>query len=46
MTWLEKQGAQFVRDTRVTDIEFAEDGGKIFVRSLVPDQNACDVAVW
>lgn len=46
MTWLDMQGVQFVRGTRVTDIEFAEDGGKISVRSLVLDQNACDVAVW
>ena len=37
--WLEKQGIQFVRNTRVTDMEIAEDGGKVSVTRLVLDQN-------
>jgi oleate hydratase len=32
--WLEKQGVRFVRDTRVTDMQFAESGGKLAVKSL------------
>jgi oleate hydratase len=39
-SWLEKQGVHFIKNTRVTDMEFAEDGGKISVRRLVLDQNA------
>jgi len=34
-TWLERQNVRFVRDTRVTDMEFAEGGGKLLVKSLV-----------
>ena len=45
MTWLEKQGVQFVRDTRVTDMEFAEDGSNISVKRLVLDQNGNSAVV-
>lgn|GEM_PF-1172593 len=45
MTWLEKQGVQFVRNTRVTDMGFAEDGGKISVKHLVLDQNGNNAIV-
>src|SRR6266542_3905304 len=38
-TWLEKQGVRFVRDTRVTDMEFAEAGGKLSVTRLTLDAN-------
>ena len=31
-SWLEKQGVQFVKGTRVTDMEFAEDSGKLSVK--------------
>jgi len=39
-SWLEQQGVQFIPNTRVTDMEFAESGGKLSVRRLVLDQNA------
>ena len=38
-TWLERQNVRFVRDTRVTDMEFAEGGGKLLVKNLVLDAN-------
>jgi oleate hydratase len=44
-SWLEKQGVQFIKDTRVTDMEIAEDSGKISVKRLVLDQSAKSVAV-
>jgi oleate hydratase len=37
MTWLERQNVRFVRDTQVTDMEFAEGGGKLSVKNLVLD---------
>jgi oleate hydratase len=39
-SWLETQGVRFIRGTRVTDMEFAEDGGKLAVKRLVLDQGA------
>ncbi len=39
-SWLEKQGVQFIQNTRVTDMEFVESDGKLSVRRLVLDQNA------
>jgi oleate hydratase len=33
--WLEEQGVWFVRDTRVTDMQFAESGGKLAVKRLL-----------
>jgi oleate hydratase len=44
-SWLEKQGVQFVRSTRVIDMEIAEESGKLFVKRLVVDQNAKSAAV-
>ena len=44
-SWLEKQGVQFIRNTRVADMEIAEDGGKISVKRLVLDQNAKNAVV-
>ncbi|RTM14203.1 MAG: oleate hydratase [Bradyrhizobiaceae bacterium] len=35
--WLERQNVRFVRDTRVTDMQFADDGGKVSVTSLALD---------
>lgn len=46
MTWLEKQDVQFVRNTRVTDMRFEEDGDKISVKHLVLDQNGNDTIVF
>ena len=37
--WLEKQDVQFVRDTRVTDMGFAEHGGKLSVTGLAIEAN-------
>ncbi len=45
VTWLERQNVRFVRDTRVTDMEFAEGGGKLSVKSLVLDANGKGSAV-
>lgn len=45
MTWLEKQGVQFVLRTRVTDMEFVEDGGKLSVKRLVLDQKGKNAGV-
>lgn len=45
MAWLEKQGVQFVRNMRVTDMGFAEDGDKISVKHLALDQNGKDAIV-
>jgi oleate hydratase len=44
-SWLEKQGVRFAKNTRVTDMEIAEDGGKLSVKRLVLDQNAKSAAV-
>jgi oleate hydratase len=44
-SWLEKQGVQFVKNTRVIDMEIAEESGKLFVKRLVVDQNAKSAAV-
>ena len=43
--WLEKQGIQFVRNTRVTEMEIAEDGGKVSVTRLVLDQNGTATSI-
>lgn len=43
--WLERQHVQFVRDTRVTDMQFAERGGKLAVTSLALDVDGRDRAV-
>jgi oleate hydratase len=39
-SWLEKHGVRFIKNTRVTDMEIAEDSGKLSVMRLVLDQNA------
>ena len=44
-SWLEKQGVKFIKGTRVTDMEFAEDIGKLSVKRLVLDQNAESTSV-
>ena len=44
-SWLEKQGVQFIKGTHVTDMEFAEDSGKLSVKRLVLDQNAESTSV-
>ena len=38
-TWLDQQGVRFVRDVTVTDMEFAEAGGKLSVKGLTLDAN-------
>jgi oleate hydratase len=38
-TWLERQNVRFVRDTTVTDMKFAEDDGRLSVKSLALDAN-------
>ncbi len=43
--WLEKHDVRFVRDTRVTDMEFAELNGKLSVRRLALDANGQTSAV-
>lgn len=37
--WLEKQGVHFLRDARVTDMEFAKTDGKLAVKSLAVEIN-------
>jgi len=44
-SWLEKQGVQFVKNARVTDLEIAEDKGKISVKRLVLDQDGKNTAI-
>jgi oleate hydratase len=44
-SWLEKQGVQFIKNTRVMDMEIAEDSGKLSVKRLVLDQNAKSASV-
>ncbi|MGA7810589.1 oleate hydratase, partial [Bradyrhizobium sp.] len=44
-SWLEQQGVQFVKSTRVTDMDLMDDGGKLSVRRLVLDQNAKSTVV-
>ncbi len=39
MDWLAKHGVCFVRDTRVIDMEFAEERGKLSVKSLALEAN-------
>jgi MCRA family len=39
MDWLAKHGVRFVRDTRVIDMEFAEERGKLSVKSLALEAN-------
>ena len=39
-SWLDKQGVQFTNNTRVTDMEIAEDGGKLSVKRLILNQDA------
>jgi oleate hydratase len=39
-SWLETQGVRFSKATRVTDIEFADAGGKLAVKRLHLDQDA------
>jgi oleate hydratase len=39
-SWLETQGVRFIKSTRVTDMEFAENGGKLAVKRLVLDRSA------
>jgi oleate hydratase len=44
-SWLEKQGVQFIKNTRVTDMEITENSGKLSVSRLVLDQNAKSAVV-
>jgi oleate hydratase len=44
-SWLEKQGVQFIKNTRVTDMEIAENSGKLSVKRLVLDHNAKSAVV-
>jgi oleate hydratase len=44
-SWLEKQGVQFIKNTRVTDMDIVEDRGKISVKRLVLDQNTKSAVV-
>ena len=44
-SWLEKQGVQFVKNTRVTDMEIAEDNGKVSVKRLFLDQNGKNTGI-
>jgi oleate hydratase len=39
-SWLEAQGVRFSKTTRVTDMEFADAGGKLAVKRLHLDQDA------
>ncbi|WP_204283696.1 oleate hydratase, partial [Klebsiella pneumoniae] len=38
--WLKRQGVQFVRGTRVTDMALEDDNGRIRVRNLVLDRDS------